>query len=278
MGRIVWKWVGIVLLLMASFGEERVFAISSIPLDGALSNISAFLSTEVASVVVKVFGLVFDHRSYEPATPLGTKIGLDLGVEVDLVQIPSDLTSNLSNQGINMGTIPVLPSLKELNFHKGMSDSVDFGGSILSFQGYFVWALELKIALSVPEEGPSWAIRLSRNSTHIPVGNTSVLGTDLGVAVDTVTWTPELVMSKKLDFADPYLAVGYQYATGAINVTSSAGTLPGGLNSISGSGGGFLALIGLSLKPPNVGLRLTLEGAYSSAGFNSLGTKVGFSF
>ncbi len=255
-----------------------VSAASVLSLDNLLNNLPGLLAKEVVSPLVRTFGLVFNHRPMEPATPLGTQFGFDLGVEFHLVQIPNELFDELQGYGLDLPFIPDLPSIRELNFHKGISNSVDVGGAILSYQGYLIWGIDLKIVLSHPEEGPTWAIRLSRNSVHLPVGNLSILDRTIDVSLDAVTWTPMLLVSKKLEFADPYLGLGYQYVTGGLNVNITGDPLPG-IDSIAADpGGGVLALIGLSLKPPNIGLRVTLEGAYSSAGTHSLGTKVGFSF
>src|SRR4051812_33709764 len=99
--RYRWGWVALVLSLASTLEGRVAYAFSSIPLDGILTNLSGLLSGDVASAVVKTFGFVFDHRPMEPATPLGTKLGLDLGVEVNLVQIPPDFSDTLSSKGIS---------------------------------------------------------------------------------------------------------------------------------------------------------------------------------
>lgn len=270
-------WVGL-------GGEERAFGISTDPLSGALSELQRFMASDVVREVVTTFGMVLDHRPLEPATPLGTHIGLDFGIEIDLVQIPSSFGSTLSAQGIDIPSIPVLPSLRELNLHKGLNDTMDFGFSLLSYRGYTVWALEMKVAVFTPEEGPTWAIRLSRTAVNFPIGSATVMDSNLAISLSTVTWTPQLVVSRKLDFSDPYIGIGYQYVTGDVNVSGNLNVpdVPGvvipDVGSKGSTGGGGVAFIGLSLRPPNIGLRLTLEGGYSTAGYNYIGSKVGFSF
>lgn len=276
--RLDYRWLGKCIILVALLQEPKAWGISSIPLGNSLDNLAAFLTADVVTPLVTTFGIVFDHRPLEPATGLGTQVGLDFGMEVDLVQIPSSYGRALAKLGGESANLTLLPALKVLNLHKGISDSVDFGGSILSYQNYLVWAVELKVVVFNPEEGATWAIRLSRNSVHVPLGNTQLAGESIDVALGAVTWTPELVVSRKLDFADPYIGVGYQYVTGSVDVSNSSGISIPGLDSIKGGGGGALGFIGLSLKPPHLGLRLTLETAFSIIGYNSLSAKLGFSF
>ena len=272
------RTVFFISLLATLIGPRVCHAVSLPSLNGALDNIFGLAEHNVMNAVIPLVGITFDHRPLEPASPLGTSLGLDLGVEVDLVQVPSHVKDTLATQGINVGSVPVLPNLREINLHKGLGKSVDIGGSVLSYQGYLIWAAEIKVVLFNPEEGLCWALRMSRTSVHIPIGSTNVQGVDIDVNVDVTTYTPELVISKKLDYFEPYFGGGYQYVTGGLNISNSAGITVPGLDSINGSGGSPLLFIGLSMKAPVVGLRITLEGTYSTGGFNALGTKVGFSF
>ncbi len=278
MGSEFFKLGKFVFIFSIFIGKTVAYGFSGISLGGAFSDPLQFLNGDIANAMVTTLGRVLDHRPFEPATPLGTQLGLDFGIQVVLVQVPDLLSAALATQGVDISTPPVLPSLTELNLHKGISNCVDIGGSALSFQGYLTWAVDLKWVVFNPEEGLTWAIRLSRSSTHIPLGDVSYLSQSIGLAVDTVTWTPELVVSRKLDFADPYMGIGYQYATGQLSIINNTGIDIPGLDPVNGNGGGLLAFLGLSLKVPNIGFRLTLEGAYSPAGFNSIGTKLGFSF
>jgi hypothetical protein len=160
---------------------------------------------------------------------------------------------------------------------------VDFGFSYLPavssipvIGGSYLVGGDLKICLSHPEEGVTWAIRTSYNVNHLQIE---------GVTIHTTTISPQLVVSKQLNFADPYVGTGFQYATGYVNAAFNLPALasPGPtLSTIhlqeKGIGFGAVFFGGLSLKVPNVGFRLTLEGAYSSAQVSYLGTKIGFSF
>lgn len=259
--------------------ESRALTLpgGTLPIENLLLNPVGFLTPEVANAASKAFGIIFDHRPLEPASPLGTHLGLDFGLEADLVQFSPELGTVLQGVGIPITLPPVFPNPRMINLHKGLGDSIDIGGSYFSYTGYLFWAVELKVVLSNPEEGLVWAVRLSRTSVSIPIGTLDYVITTATFAINTVTYTPELVVSRRVGIAEPYMGVGYQYATGTVGVTFSSFAVPG-LEPVSGSGGSFLALVGVSLKAPVIGLRLTLEGTYSMAGYNALGTKIGFSF
>lgn len=269
---------GLICLFLLFTPRAEALSLPSLPLDSVLNNLTGFLSKSVANAGVKTLGLVFDHRPLEPATPLGTKLGLDLGVEVDVVQLSPELSTALADAGFNITLPPILPSARMLNVHKGLSDSMDVGASYLNLNNYVIWGLDLKIVLYRPEEGITWAVRLGYTSVHFPVGSTEILGTTIKLNMDTTTWTPQLLISKRLEFADPYLGVGYQYVTGSLNVTQTGDFTIPGIDSVKGSGGSPMAFLGVSLRIPNIALRITVEGTYSTAGYNALGTKVGLSF
>lgn len=260
------KRTGIVLFFF--FIGSPAFALSLLPSSG--SSVTGLLSSDTVSMIAQSIGSIFGHRAYEPATPLGTQLGLDIGIEAELVQAGSLNTAF----GV---TIPFLPSARELNIHKGITHFIDIGASVLTYSGYVIWSAELKVAFLVPEEGPTWAIRASYTNLHFPLGSYEVFVDTVDLSLDTNTWAPEILMSKKLDAFDPYIGIGYQYVTGGITPKVS-GLFPIDLSSVSGSGGSFYSFLGLSIAPPKIAFRITLEGAYSMGGYNRIGTKIGFTF
>lgn len=279
------KFLVLANLLTMAFSVSTL-AFTTLPLGNALNSPLSFLSGSIPNEVVTTVGTVLDHRAFEPATGLGTRLGLDIGFGVNLVQLPVSLKTAFQDQGFNFSLPPFLPGITELNVHKGLSDSIDVGGSYLSFHGYTVWAFDFKWVFFHPEEGLTWAVRVSRTSTHLPIGSASYVvaipqappvTASLELDLDTVTWNPEIVVSKQLGYADPYMGVGFRGVTGKINVTNNLGIDIPGLTSVDGGGSSLLAFIGLSMRVPNLGLRLTLEGGYSPAGYNSIGTKVSLS-
>lgn len=248
-----------------------------------LLSATGFLS-ELAGPVITGMGLALDFRDYEPATPLGTKIGLDLGVaSAALVQVVPSMNAALAQYTGSALPLPVLPNAAVLILHKGIGERVDLGATFLpplpflatvGLQGVWWWGASIKVAVWVPEEGPTIAIRGSFTQAYLPFTSGSTT-----VTINPQVITPVILMSRELQFADPYVGVGYQYAFGSLGLLiDSPAPIPDVSVPYSGSGGGFLALGGLSLRMPYLGFRLTLEGAYSGVGANSLGTKVSFRF
>ncbi len=225
----------------------------------------------VPNEAVKTVGIALDNRAYQPATPLGLSSGVDLSIEATVVKVPDSFKAALSSAGIDGAeSIPIIPSPK-LSLHKGISDRTDIGGSFIAYQGYLVVGGDIKVTTSDPEaEGPTFAIRLSYNYAKLDF-------------VTAHTYTPQLLMSRKLEFADPYIGIGYQYVRGYVALTVPTGLPdPAPQNytagPYNGSGGGMLAFLGVGLRPPHTGIKLTIEGSYSSAQAHALGLKFGFNF
>ena len=246
--------------------EARAAAPGGLPVDvSQFPNPNALLSDDVANAFTKVIGFALDQRPYEPATPLGTSAGFTLGIEATFVGIPASFFSTLKNIGFsgatsNLTSIPV----PRLQMHKGLGPRVDVGFSFLGYSRFRVYGGDIKLILWEPEEGVTWAARFCYSQASLGF-------------VSTKTYTPQLLISKKLDFADPYAGIALQEATGTLDVEVTD-PLNGQKLSISKTGHaqGFLAFTGVSFKV--VGVNLVLEGAYSSAGVHTLGTKIGLAF
>lgn len=230
----------------------------------------------VASEIISAVGILADHRPYQPATPLGPTGVVDVGAEVTIVKIPNSFRDAVLRGGLSQNLLPplVLPTAR-LHLHRGVGERMEIGASALVVRGYRMIGGDVKLALSDPQaEGPLVAVRFSYSVSKVGF-------------VQTKTYTPQILLSKKMDFADPYMGLGYEYVTGELylNVTQKvAPAYPGGPtqiridNTYSGVGGGMIAFLGLAFRVPLVGFRLTLEGTYSKAGASSMGTKIGFSF
>ncbi len=253
-----------------------------------IPDVNGLLTPVMADAMVTAIGISMDHRSYEPATSMDT--GLSFGIESTLVQ-PSSALGTFIGTITNSNTpttVPILPSLK-FHFHKGLSRGVDVGISFLpplSSIPYigksFLIGGDLKIILWAPEEGLTWAIRGSYNLNSLTVDEGA-----LSLSMKTATVSPQLLISKKLTFADPYLGVGFQYTYGSAQLTldPSEFNLPANIPTISpisitqnGIGINTFFFMGICLRIPSLAFMLTLEGAYSPYGMNYLGTKVGFGF
>lgn len=243
------------------------------PLDpSSFPDPNALLSSSIVNAIVKSIGLATDHRAYEPATNLGTQIGFDMSIEATLAKLPADFAAALEEAGSSGTEIPFLP-VPRINLHKGMGNFADVGLSAIWYAGYRIIGYELKVPILKPEEGVNWALRLSYTTCYLKVAS------DMTLELSTKTFTPQLLVSRPLEWAEPYLGVGYQYAIGTLSLTVDLpDPLSDQVSSATGRGGGLQAFTGVGMKIPHLGFKLTLEGSYSMAGASTLGTKFGFSF
>jgi hypothetical protein len=129
---------------------------------------NSLVSQSVVDAIVKLVGLGIDHRPMMPATPLGTQFGLEFGVEVTLVKVPSDFFTTLQSNGFPTGgsTTPSLPVAK-IHFHKGIGSALDVGGSLFYISKVKIFSGDVKVAVFQPEEGPAAAIRFGYTYTDI---------------------------------------------------------------------------------------------------------------
>jgi hypothetical protein len=263
--------------------------------------LSSYISQTTANSFVKTIGFSMDHKPFEPATSLGSSF--DFGIEATLVKPPSDLGSSIadtlssyssgsttstpiSTSGSTTSTspIPFVPSIK-VHLRKGFGEKVDIGLSTLYVPaslplagGTLLLGGDLKYVFYRPEEGVTAAFRASYSYVNLALQYENYI-----LMAKTVTITPQIIVSRKIGFADPYVGMGYQYTYGTI-----AGTIPAppvdllpGVSiapislSIDGSGTGVFFFGGVSLLSI-IRLRLTLEGAFNPGGENYLGTKIGF--
>jgi hypothetical protein len=226
-------------------------------------NIPVLISSSVANEVIRDIGAITDERPFEGATPLGVTIGLDATVSLEVIQIPVTFWTALATAGYIGGTYPFMP-LPKINLHKGLG-AVDIGGSYLGYLSYSAWGAYLKVAVAGIDEGPTCALRLSYAHGSFDY-------------INTTTWTPQILVSRKIDFADPYLGVGYQFVSGSLSGSQTQGNITLTVPNTPGSGGSFIAFTGIIFRPPHVGLKISVEGSYSVIGANSMGAEVGFSF
>jgi hypothetical protein len=173
--------------------------------------------------------------------------------------------------GANLSGVPFLP-IPRLIAHKGITDSIDIGASYISYHEFQVIGADIKFAFFQPTEGPTIAFRF--NYTHTKL-DYSTDGASLSFS--SQEYKPEILMSRDLDFVDPYIGIGAQYASGTLGfdiplqVAEVAATVKN--NSLAGE-----AFIGVVMKFPPIGLRIVLDAEYSSLGEDSIGFKFGFGF
>jgi hypothetical protein len=215
---------------------------------------------------------------------------MDIGFAATMVHTPRDI-SEASSAGISgaSGLENIALPMVQLQIQKGFGKKLDLGVSGLYYAGNYIWGLNAKYVLYEPEEGFAWAFRLTYSNTKLDLSKfnlsipLTVQGTDLGstsFVVKTRTWTPELIASKRLDFAEPYVGAGLEYASGQLevpvnlNVLTSAQTL----TTPTYSSVGGLLFLGVSFRVPNAALRIALEEAYSTLGMHYFGLWFGLGF
>lgn len=236
------------------------------------------LNTPTAQAAIRALitltSLSSEHRAYQPASPLGTFIGLDAGVDLTVISIPQHLITDISNAvgSTSLSTLPALP-VPRLHIHKGLG-KLDLGFSYLGFlpapyTAYRIYGGDAKLTILEPDQGLVWAIRLNYTYAMFDM-------------IKTTTWTPQVLASIKLDFAEPYVGIGYQLASGTISGTLSQ-TVPvlGVVStpiSTSGTASAFQGFGGVGFKLGPTGVKLTLEMAYNTTGMNHLGSKLSLCF
>jgi hypothetical protein len=239
----------------------------------SFSNPSALIQSSVVTPIVRTIGFAADHRAYEGATGLGNAAGIDLSVQATAVKLPPSFRDALSTAGLDNLPLPIVP-LPRLIAHKGIGSRFDVGMSWIIFKEIKILGFDAKAVVYQPDEGPTWAIRLNYTDAKIDFSDS---GASLGV--HTRTMKPEILVSQKLDFFEPYLGVGYQLVNGSLTVNLPLPSpLPSINETVSARGGGGLAFVGLGLKVPGIALRLLIDGEYSTVGAHALGAKFGFNF
>jgi hypothetical protein len=237
----------------------------------SIPSIDSLISPSLQSQAIRATGVLSAHRPYQPATPLGTKLGLESMLEVTLVQLPESLFEELAAAGFGGSySIRTLPIAK-LHTHKGINDSMDLGLSYVGFLKYRIYGADAKWAFYVPEEGPTWALRLCYSQSELDY-------------LRVKSWSPQLLVSRKLNFADAYLGAEYTFMTGRIvgsqtqDLGPPVGSVTVNIDIRDIKANSASAFLGLGLRIPGVGLKIALEGAYSFVKSHSLGIQLGTSW
>ena len=246
--------------MLASFAHAQSGALT-----GFLPDVSS-MSAPLSKAVITTVALGLDNRSMAPATALGIGAGIEFGLEAALTKFPDSLLPAMQSAGVDTSMVStgVIPAPR-FNFKKGISPAATFGISAMIYKEILVYGLDFQYTIWQPEEGITWAARMSFNNADV-------------LYVKSICWTPQILISRALDFADPYLGVGAQLGHGEVSADVQAA--PGVTQHISNTATtqAFIAFLGTKFRPPNVGFQLTLEGGYSSVGMDWLSTRFGFSF
>lgn len=222
------------------------------------------LPDDLKQMLAMTAGVTADHRPMQGADPLtDVGAGLDIGVEASIVNTSPDFPTVMEKYGISASGITFLP-MGRVIVSKGIGPRSDLGLSLIAYAGYLVVGADFKVIILKAEEGPSLALRLAWATARIN-------------PVETTTWTPQILLSRRLDFADPYIGVGFHYITGTVSFPVTVGpvtkTLTGDTSTTA-----FVSFIGVGLRLGPTGVKLSMEGTYSGVEMHSISTKLSFQF
>lgn len=253
-----------------------------IPLDiESVSDPNELLPDSTVNVLITSIGYLAAHRAYTSASPLGviTPGGFDLGIEVTLVKLPDEFSTSLESAGVSADSIPPSVPVPKLHVQKGFG-RVDLGFSMIRYKSYKIYGGHAQINIYQPEEGPGYALRLGYATSEIGY-------------ISTKTWSPAVVMSKKLHFVEPYLGMGYHMTRGTLEISVDVDSLlpeniPSEFSdavagetitvSKSSQDNSFTAFMGIVMMTGPLGLKIVIEGAYARSGSHTLGVKAGLAF
>lgn len=218
------------------------------------------------------------------------KMGLDLGVEATAIHMTDQFVGALGKVGVNTSDLSLraIPVVK-LHFHKGLGKAVDVSASGAFLSGVYILGGQLQYAFIRPaRSGMFWALRLGYSVSSIDMTKlafaksfTSVNVNGVPITVNalnikTKAFTPSLVFSRPMDFAEPYMGIGYSHTSGKFTMGYSATLLTQTLSqsySASETGKNIFSFLGVAFDV--FGLRVTMEGGYSFLGYHTMGIKAG---
>ncbi len=259
----------------------------------AFAQLDAAIPTEQLNPLLKTFSILTAHRPYQGAASLKAdeSVGFELGVEGLMMRMPDDLIEATGDSSISF-----VPGAR-LHLAYGITKAVDVSVSGLWYLGTYFAGGGIKVKVFEPEEGPAFAVRATYNFTNldfsslpIQLPTVSLTGSDstsVGIVLQTQALTSHVVMSKRMTWAEPYAYAGLEVATAISILTGDTTVTVEGLGSQTQRSSvasqrlwyyGIVAGTGVIFRIPYVGMKIALEGAYSSLGMPTLGTQIGVSF
>lgn len=237
---------------------------AALDLSSSLFGNAAALQAESAMLsLFEVIGYGMDIRPMEGIHPPSGPFKLDLTTNISIATFPHSFTQTLADAGYTELPVNMIPSI-QIHLSRAMSPrlGVDFG--YFKFSDYSLIGGSAKLLLYDPEEGPGIAIRVSYQKNHIMI-------------VDTSTWSYQLMIGKRLDFAETYLGIAAQKMSGELNLALPS---PIGDVRLTASGGGYniYAFTGVIMEIPIIGILFGIEGSYAHRGTSTLQTKIGLRF
>lgn len=251
----------ILFLLESLLCIHNAFA-ATLPIDPSkYQDPTVLIGHSIPNALVKTVGLLTDHRPYSPATGLPPNPGIEFGLEITAVRVPGDLSAALEEVGAKLETPPLIP-LPRLMVRKSFGSRAELGLSAIKYKIFRAYGGDFKIVIFDPEdgEGVTWAARVNASWANLGL-------------VYVQTTTPQVLISRRMDFADPYIGVGYQMMSGEIKLDYMGIKLKS-----EGNAKAFMSFMGVKFRSDLTKLYLALEGSYNSGGGHTLGTSFGLSF
>ncbi len=254
------------------------------------------LPGHVIDTLIYPVGIGMRHRAYEPAHITDVPWGWSAGIAVtawrpigvgDAIQAVASITSTSAS-----GEAPVIPVIPSATLHvrKSITPHFELGASLLPIpaavpyvSGYLAGAdATWMLYEPAPDiELPYVALRgvYSQNKLSIDYKGQAL------VTILSVTTGVELLASKPLLGAEPYVGLAFMLARGSLLAQIAVPASPAPAPVIApislmqtGMARSLTLFAGIKLRTPSLlGLKLalTLEGAYDPAGAHTIGLKLG---
>jgi hypothetical protein len=216
---------------------------ASLPVPAADLPALGALTQEQFRLLSEDLGAALSYKGVTPATTLGPW-GFDLGLELSVTDVKnSDAFRQAGNGSTDSLFVP------KLHVYKGLGAGFDLGGFVAGAPDLdaTLWGLDLRYAFVEDTlNTPAFAARISGTRT-----------TDIG-SLRVVTYGADLMLSKRLAVATPYVGVGVVRVesnpgvAGLSDETFSKGRLFGGVNV-------NLAFINLAFEAERLGDNTTLS-------------------
>jgi hypothetical protein len=251
---------------------RRILALLLLPatgfaLDGFNAGNVSDLSAANVESMIELVAIGGNHRAFQPATPLGNALGLDISLDVAAISVPEDFKTALAlASDTSTDQVPGLLPLPKLNIHKGLPGGINLGFSYVSYQDQFrIYGFDAQWAFLRKPVTPNVALRFSAAYTKLYYIQTRNFGLDV-------------VVSKRLAVIDPYLGLGIQYWNGTLALPFPAGTPTGLTEGVPDHASSADPHIFVGLPIKLIFLKITGEIDYSFAGITTYGGKIGLSF
>jgi hypothetical protein len=225
------------------------------------SNSSSLVANQAALSLFETIGFGADFRSMEGIETPNGATRMDLTTNLAISTFPHNFTQTLITAGYSDPAIKFIPS-GQVHLSRGMTPYFGLDLGWLKFGSFSLVGGSAKIKIFSPDEGPGIAIRVSYQVNNLDI-------------ISTKTITPQLIIGRKLEYAETYLGIAVQYMSGHLEFTQST-SLGDIVLTADGSGKNWYVFTGTLVEVPLIGLLIGMEGSYSYGGTSTLQTKIGF--